>query len=1300
MTEDKMFIAMFNYIEHLFGKIKPKKLFFMAVDGVAPRAKMNQQRSRRFRTAMENENAIKKAIAAGEEMPTEEPFDSNSITPGTAFMARISNQLKYFINKKISEDVEWRGVEVILSGHEVPGEGEHKIKDYIRMAKAQPGYDHNIRHCLYGLDADLIMLGLLSHDPHFCLLRDEVTFGPVKKKTQELQQKNFFLMHLSLLREYLDLEFQDIRGTIDFDYDLERIVDDFILMAFFVGNDFLPNVPNLHINEGALSLMYQVYKKVLPHMDGYMNEYGVINLKRLELFLGELENFEFRFFEAEHGDADWMRGQTKGHLAALDRQDGSTRLSVTPRQRDLFDKVKKFVAARKTKPFRVLDLPGDLPEEDAQFVTDLAKSLHLLCLSINDKYTGAHNMRIEFPKDDDGSPMPLDDDSVDIVRKITNRWERAPVIDATPEQAKVALEKKYRDEFEKWKDQYYYEKVEFHYNDTEQLTEMNQNYVEGLQWVLHYYYHGCPSWEWFYHYHFSPRVSDIRLGLSANLNFKLGSPFKPFEQLMGVLPERSKKLIPDAFKPLMTEPTSPIFDFYPHQFELDMNGKKQDWEAVVKIPFINETRLLEAMRQREGLLTNEEKARNSYGHTFKFSYTPSVDTVYKSSYPEFFPDIVHCHCAMNIFDNPSIDGLDLVYGLCEGVSLGVNALAGFPSLKTLPYTANLGFHGVQLFQMESKNESMVISLVSPDQSPKAEAIAFQKVDKVVYVGWPFLHEAKVNAVSDELFRYELKTINGRPQIISVPHSPVYMQDWRRRAERIQLNYSKRVGVLLGPISMLVHVEPLKGLNRADDGARKKYYGSIKGFDEEYALQSVVDEVVSQDSRYEESGPVDLEEDFPIGSKAFYLGELSYGQPLQVVSHTPPRLIIRLLVNKDKEPEFGLDLARYVAEHEQYFPSFAVAKMVKLHPLVLSKILSSFSVNIDGQRVNLGLNLKFEAKKQKVLGYSRRSAAGWEFSSMAVQLVIEYRSRFPEFFTTIEAKKNADMYNDSDFYKGETAKAKFSEIKEWLKSVSSKNFERVSLDDQQFGADAVARLESMCDAVVAKESQTTPSLVKGVPRGALLKPFDCEHRLQNQAFALGERVIYVQDSGKVPMGLRGTVVGVSESTAVGVDIVFDATFLAGTTLGGRCSEHRGMTVAITTVLNLTTPQVIASSKASEAMRLRGAASSFVSHPNAWRMPARAVGSESSATASGPRKVNGSVQRTGEHGFTVVSGQRGRGRHDGGSAGYGVAIPPPEELTTASRGRGRARGRVRGRGRGESNPLHRGRGSLAVVGTNGM
>jgi 5'-3' exoribonuclease 1 len=79
---------------------------------------MNQQRGRRFRSAKDAEDARKKAAAKGEELP-DDPFDSNCITPGTVFMAELSKQLRYFINKKVSEDKDWQGVEIVLSGHEV-----------------------------------------------------------------------------------------------------------------------------------------------------------------------------------------------------------------------------------------------------------------------------------------------------------------------------------------------------------------------------------------------------------------------------------------------------------------------------------------------------------------------------------------------------------------------------------------------------------------------------------------------------------------------------------------------------------------------------------------------------------------------------------------------------------------------------------------------------------------------------------------------------------------------------------------------------------------------------------------------------------------------------------------------------------------------------------------------------------------------------------------------------------------------------------------------------------------------------
>lgn len=511
MTEEQMFIAIFNYIEHLFGKIKPKKLFFMAVDGVAPRAKMNQQRARRFRTALDAEVAKEKAIQQGLEMPKEDAFDSNCITPGTEFMAKLTQQLKYFINKKISEDSDWQGVEIVLSGHEVPGEGEHKIMEYIRRAKAQPDYHPNVRHCLYGLDADLIMLGLLSHDPHFCLLREEVTFGrQVSKKPKELEHQNFYLLHLSMVREYLELEFQELEeeGALNFPFDMERVIDDFILMAFFVGNDFLPNLPNLHINEGALALMFKIYKDVLRKMGGYINEQGVINVERLGILVEALSEVEHRFFQAENSDAQWIKAKQNGNDGSLELSTRPRELTVTSAQKDILKKVKQYVLNRPGKESepKPLDFPPTLPARDRAFIEKLADELRVQWSTV-DNEAGDRFMRIQLPQlqgDDD------DDDEGEAfiaVSRIIRKYEKAKVQDMTPEEVQQAAEKKYDAKFQEWKDNYYRSKFDWGLDNEEEMKKLTENYVQGLQWVLFYYYRGIASWPWFFRYHYAPMIS-------------------------------------------------------------------------------------------------------------------------------------------------------------------------------------------------------------------------------------------------------------------------------------------------------------------------------------------------------------------------------------------------------------------------------------------------------------------------------------------------------------------------------------------------------------------------------------------------------------------------------------------------------------------------------------------------------------------------------------------------------------------------------------------------------------------------
>ena len=762
---------------------------------------------------------------------------------------------------------------------------------------------------------------------------------------------------------------------------------------------------------------------------------------------------------------------------------------------------------------------------------------------------------------------------------------------------------------------------------------------------------------------------DVKKGLDAAMDFQLGQPFRPYQQLMGVLPDRSKNIVPSIYHELMTNPASPIIDFYPRDFELDMNGKKMDWEAVVKIPFIDERRLLAAMEPRDQQLSQAEKERNEFGVSLKFTYSAEVQYTYPSSLLGIFPDIPHCHCVENIFDLPTIDGLDVHVGLVEGVKLGKGVLAGFPTLKTLDHNGALGFHGVNVFQTDSRNESMVITLAYEANNTSADA-AKSRLGKKVHVGYPFLSEAKVVRASDRTFTYSLPPAGtGEPQ--AIPHSPQEIDVWHKKAERIERVYSKRLGILIGPVETLVHVETLKGLRKTDEGATVKEYAQIDGIETDYATQTVVDDVVCEDQRFLEKAALPIQDEFPVGTRAFFLGEFNYGRPLEVFSHQANKANVWVSTPIHKVHEFGRQIVAEADRTSPYTPSFAVAKMLNLNSLVLSKITASFQVEVNNQRINLGLNLKFEAKKQKVLGYSRRTDSGWEFSSKAIDLIRQYMIKFPTFIAHVQQNTQSNVYEAEDIYPGGEAKAKIKAIQDWLKEIESKSFERVPLDAAQLDSETVQKIENAADDAVRANppGSIVNKKVNSAPRNALLRPADAEHRLINQHFTLGDRVVYVQDSGKVPIATQGTVVGITRTSRTTLlDIVFDVSFMSGTSLERRCSPFRGSTVPKHTVLNTTDRQVIAGSRAAQNSR-----SQAIGHPltvYGYGAPVGPNGQGQLVPAPVPGPLRGSFRGAisrqnfgprGSSGGSRCGGEVNSRQHGGQQQDLPTRGPPPSQPT---------------------------------------
>ena len=519
------------------------------------------------------------------------------------------------------------------------------------------------------------MLGLATHEPHFRILREDVFFqeskprtcrlcgqpghkaeectGKAKEKSGEFDEKQhaaplkpFIWLHVAVLREYLAAEMHVPQQP--FPFDLERALDDWVFMCFFVGNDFLPHLPSLDIRENGIDTLIAIWRDNIPAMGGYLTQDGHVDLKRAQLILQGLAKQEGAIFSRRR-QADERKQANERRRKEQDQARNEERARKRRRSSPSYDNApnnqSRGPGGNDAAPPGSLELitpgRGHLTKENRELTHSMVVNRGNVYRANMENKSAAAVLKSKLMKGPQDEATSEEASTTPQTGETSNGNEdpTSPSVlgkrkaDGTEEQNGEAgtpgrdsppppVPKKKEDEMPEdtvrlWEpgyaDRYYEQKFGVDPEDHEFRHKVARAYAEGLAWVLLYYFQGCPSWTWYYPYHYAPFASDfVDIG-DMELSFDKGKPFKPFEQLMGVLPASSNHALPEVFHDLMSDPNSEIIDFYPEDFPLDLNGKKFAWQGVILLPFIDEKRLLAAMEKKYPLLSEDERNRNTHG---------------------------------------------------------------------------------------------------------------------------------------------------------------------------------------------------------------------------------------------------------------------------------------------------------------------------------------------------------------------------------------------------------------------------------------------------------------------------------------------------------------------------------------------------------------------------------------------------------------------------------------------------------------------------------------------------------------
>ncbi len=1141
---DELWGDIFSAIDDLVHLVNPRRLLFIALDSSTPVAKMTQQRARRIR----GESAVATMDDLAKNQDEKELLDISAISPGTEFMDTLNKQLDFFIQSKIHEDPLYQRIKVIFSDSNTPGEGEHKIMEYMRCYKLSPEYDPNTRHCVYGLDADLIMLGLVSHEPHSMIIRDitdshssrdSVVIGLVRPNILKVQE--YEVLYVSVLREYFEAEFKFLAPLLPFKYDLERIIDDFIFFSFFVGNDFLPYLNTVDINYGSLDMIIRVYKQILPKLKDYITSSGEVMWENAELIFAELGKSELRIFKERMAESTDTR-HTKERFHAKDSSASESE------------------GGSKSDPAASPAVPSTIPSTTPSAIPPAVP----VVAEVKEKAAT------------EKEPAPAEDED-EKDKEVNVPLEKSKQFDAQM----CAL---YEKDVDSAKKLYYAEKLHIDITTEEgkkTQREIIRKYLEGLQWVLYYYYKGVKHWGWYYPYHYAPLVSDIHslkdyMHSGKELRFELKEPNRPlttFEQLLCILPRASMTLLPSVYHALYS-PTSEIADMYPEQYAIDFNGRSMPWEAIKLIPFVDVCRVLEAEKKllsdpKTRPLTDAEKARNAFHTAVEYVYAPvPTERIVESTIKEM-PKLINPKCAKKLYVLPvKPETVGFAPRLAKGVEIHC---PDFPSLRWL------NIAGCEVEPLDAANPLFdKVTLVIPDTPMPADRCE-DLLGKSVYVDYPFQHEARVVSVITKT-HVLASCFNPVSMVFETVKTPqIDPRPFEDTAKRM-LRWGVRCG-LAGDFSFICYCAPMEYITKNFQGAES--YSKAFGMKPSLYPSPVV--MLARDPRNYLNCDKWISTQtlqYPVGAPCAIIHGKDFGSVGVIADSSAKQVKVMLHSSVDTKILDSIsDLCKPADKSAaKYTPLYQIGKKLGISKYAVGKVISGVKIKVRERGVekkfNVGLSLIHFVLKLHIPYHFQYDVKNhdWMVSPDVVQCLEDYIKRCPMLFHVLDVcegnraltafKASVVFPNEAD--PDQAAKELFA----WVRSLPLSKLPFVPMGAQVINQTVHEQIsqklltESDVKRVMLETTRDPLDiLVERYP--FWIRPFGAK---SINDFRPGDRVICIRTCGLnyVPFGCAGTVVGM-QGRRVLVD--FDQQMVTGTSFCGMCGKSQGRVVDGYSLLNL-------------------------------------------------------------------------------------------------------------------------------------